>query len=152
MNEPLHRVAPGTDPGITRIRHGSGFGYRGPGGAAVSAADLARIKALALPPAWTKVWISADPLGHIQAVGLDSDGREQYRYHERWKEARAEHKFDKMLHLAAALPAARGRATRDLSQPAEPSHRCLRSPSGSSTTPRRGSGRSSTWSATAAGA
>ncbi|AQP49052.1 hypothetical protein BW730_17675 [Tessaracoccus aquimaris] len=125
MNETLHRVEPGTDPGISRITTKGGFEYRGPDGGKVSAAELARINALALPPAWTKVWICADPLGHIQAVGLDADGREQYRYHERWKEDRAEHKFDKMLHLAAALPAARGRATHDLSKPAEPSHRVL---------------------------
>ena len=125
MNETLHRVEPGTDPGISRITTKAGFEYRGPDGGKVSAAELARINALALPPAWTKVWICADPLGHIQAVGLDADGREQYRYHERWKEDRAEHKFDKMLDLAAALPAARGRATHDLSKPAEPSHRVL---------------------------
>ena len=67
----LHRVDPMTDPGITRKGAGTGFTYAGPRGGKVSEADLARIKALALPPAWTDVWICTDPLGHIQAVGTD---------------------------------------------------------------------------------
>ena len=110
----LHRVDPMTDPGITRKGAGTGFTYAGPRGGKVSEADLARIKAHALPPAWTDVWICTDPLGHIQAVGKDEAGRQQYRYHELWQEERAQDKFDRILKLAQALPAARGRATRDL--------------------------------------
>lgn len=110
----LHRVDPMTEPGITRKGAGTGFTYAGPRGGKVSEADLARIKALALPPAWTDVWICTDPLGHIQAVGTDEAGRQQYRYHELWQEERAQDKFDRILKLATALPAARGRATRDL--------------------------------------
>ncbi len=78
----LHRVDPMTEPGITRKGAGTGFTYAGPRGGKVSEADLARIKALALPPAWTDVWICTDPPGHIQAVGTDEAGRQQYRYHE----------------------------------------------------------------------
>ena len=70
-------------PGLTRRRDGEGFGYLDPAGAPVTDAQtLARIRALALPPAWTRVWISPDPLGHIQATGVDSRGRTQYRYHQ----------------------------------------------------------------------
>src|SRR4029077_13489252 len=70
-------------PGITRERSREGFRYRDPSGAAVTErAALERIGALVIPPAWTNVWISPDPLGHIQATGVDSRGRTQYRYHQ----------------------------------------------------------------------
>jgi DNA topoisomerase I len=102
-------------PGITRVRAGDGFGYRDPSGADVTAAaTLRRIRALALPPAWTAVWISPDPQGHIQATGVDSRGRTQYRYHEVWREQREAQKFTHMLRFADALPALRAATLHDL--------------------------------------
>ena len=102
-------------PGLTRMRAGSGFGYLDLAGAEVSdASTLERIRALAIPPAWTNVWISPDPLGHIQATGVDSRGRVQYRYHQMWREQRDEQKFAHMLRFAAALPGLRDATLRDL--------------------------------------
>ncbi len=102
-------------PGISRVRVAGGFGYRDPAGADIAdSATLQRIRALALPPAWESVWISPDPLGHIQATGVDSRGRTQYRYHERWKEQRDVQKFDHMLRFAGALPALRVATLHDL--------------------------------------
>ena len=102
-------------PGITRARDGAGFRYFGPSGAAVTdAPTLQRIEALVIPPAWKDVWISADPLGHIQATGVDSRGRTQYRYHELWREQRDAQKFAHMLRFAEALPALRGATLDDL--------------------------------------
>src|SRR5208282_2468704 len=104
-------------PGITRVRRGDGFGYRDPSGAEVTdAGTLRRIRGLALPPAWTGVWISPDPLGHIQATGVDSRGRTQYRYHQLWREQRDAQKFAHMLRFAAALPALRAATLQDLSR------------------------------------
>ncbi len=72
-------------PGIRRRRCGKGWCYIGPDGKHVKDGEtLARIRSLAIPPAWTEVWISADPNGHIQATGRDGKGRKQYRYHARW--------------------------------------------------------------------
>jgi len=103
-------------PGITRVRAGDGFGYRDPSGADVTdAATLLRIRGLALPPAWTAVWISPDPLGHIQATGVDSRGRTQYRYHQLWREQRDVEKFAHMLRFADALPTLRTATLHDLS-------------------------------------
>jgi DNA topoisomerase IB len=102
-------------PGISRIRIADGFRYRDPAGADLS--DLAarqRIRALALPPAWENVWISPDPLGHIQATGVDSRGRTQYRYHELWRQQRDRQKFEHMLRFAGALPMLRAAAMHDL--------------------------------------
>ena len=94
---------------------GRGFQYRDPAGLEVTdPATLQRIQALVLPPAWRDVWISADPLGHIQATGVDSRGRTQYRYHEQWREQRDAQKFEHMLRFAAALPALRTAVVRDL--------------------------------------
>ncbi len=102
-------------PGITRERASDGFRYRDPSGAQVtSSQELLRIAALGIPPAWTDVWISADPLGHIQATGVDSRGRTQYRYHQVWREQRDAQKFAHMLRFAGALPALRSAAVRDL--------------------------------------
>jgi DNA topoisomerase IB len=104
-------------PGITRVRAGDGFSYRDPSGADVNdPATLLRIRALALPPAWTAVWISPDPLGHIQATGVDSRGRTQYRYHQLWREQRDVQKFAHMLRFADALPALRAATLHDLSR------------------------------------
>ena len=101
--------------GISRVRVASGFGYRDPAGADITdPATLQRIRALALPPAWENVWISPDPLGHIQATGTDSRGRTQYRYHQLWREQRDVQKFEHMLRFAGALPALRADAVHDL--------------------------------------
>jgi DNA topoisomerase IB len=102
-------------PGIGRGRRGDGFAYYDAAGADVTEADtLARIAALAIPPAWTDVWISADRLGHIQATGVDSRGRTQYRYHHMWREQRDVQKFQHMLRFAGALPALRTATLGDL--------------------------------------
>src|SRR5690348_2071966 len=91
-------------PGITRQRHESGFRYFGPPGTEITEpGELQRIRALAIPPAWTGVWISPDPFGHIQATGVDSRGRTQYRYHQQWREQRDTQKFAHMLRFAGAL-------------------------------------------------
>jgi DNA topoisomerase-1 len=102
-------------PGITRMREGDGFRYVGPAGTEITDAQtLARIRALAIPPAWTSVWISPDPLGHIQATGVDSRGRTQYRYHQLWREQRDTQKFEHMLRFADALPTLRTATLHDL--------------------------------------
>jgi DNA topoisomerase-1 len=101
--------------GIRRLRSGSGFHYRlAHGSSRVPARTLARIRALAIPPAWTDVWICPDEDGHVQATGRDARGRKQYRYHPRWREVRDEAKFDDMLAFARALPRLRRRISRDL--------------------------------------
>src|SRR5215218_1460143 len=76
-------------PGISRVKSGSGFRYKGPDGRAVKDREtLYRIKRLAIPPAWTDVWIAPWENGHIQATGRDARRRKQYRYHARWREVR----------------------------------------------------------------
>jgi DNA topoisomerase I len=102
-------------PGITREQAGEGFRYRDPSGADVTSPEtLRRIGALVIPPGWSDVWISPDPLGHIQATGVDSRGRTQYRYHPMWREQRDAQKFAHMLRFADALPALRTATVRDL--------------------------------------
>jgi DNA topoisomerase-1 len=102
--------------GIQRIRHGRGFVYRLPSGAArLPARTLERIRALAIPPAWTSVWICPDEKGHLQATGRDARGRKQYRYHARWRKVRDEAKYEDMLAFVRALPRLRKRIARDLS-------------------------------------
>jgi DNA topoisomerase I len=110
----LARVHPFDDPGLRRIRAGSGFRYVDSLGARVSDADAERVHALVIPPAWQDVWISARPDGHIQAVGTDDAGRRQYIYHADWSAGRDRGKFARMLALAAALPHARARVTTSL--------------------------------------
>ncbi|HYW27708.1 MAG TPA: hypothetical protein VE953_26285 [Terriglobales bacterium] len=95
-------------PGYRRGPLDGGFAYRSPSGAEVSEPDtLARIRALAIPPAWRDVWISPDPFGHIQATGVDARGRLQYRYHAQWRAERDAEKFEHMLVFAHALPGLR---------------------------------------------
>jgi DNA topoisomerase I len=106
-----------SSPGITRERSGERFRYRDPSGAEVTQREaLQRIGALAIPPAWTDVWISPDPLGHIQATGVDSRGRTQYRYHQQWREQRDAQKFLHMLRFASVLPALRAATVEDLAR------------------------------------
>jgi DNA topoisomerase-1 len=103
-------------PGISREATNEGFRYRDPLGEDVTGTQTLRwIGALAIPPGWKDVWISPDPLGHIQATGVDSRGRTQYLYHELWREQRDAQKFAHMLRFAAALPALRTATIRDLS-------------------------------------
>lgn len=103
-------------PGITRRGAGKGFAYRDPKGARVHDRDtLERIHTLAIPPAWTEVWISPNPRGHIQAVGRDARGRKQYRYHDRWNAGRAETKYGHLPAFGRALPKLRDRVEHDLS-------------------------------------
>jgi DNA topoisomerase IB len=92
-------------PGIQRRRCGRGFRYFAPDGTSLADAKiLARIKALVIPPAWEDVWICPHPDGHIQAIGTDSAGRRQYRYHDLWREQRDREKHDRVLEFGRALP------------------------------------------------
>src|SRR4029079_16892574 len=84
------------------------------GKAVRDAATLSRIRALAIPPAWTNVWICPSPHGHMQATGRDARARKQYRYHARGREKRDETKYDKMLLFGLALPKIRARVDEDL--------------------------------------
>jgi DNA topoisomerase-1 len=120
------RYVSDTGPGIARKRAGKGFAYVGPDGGKVHDKEtLARIKALAIPPAWTDVWISPHERGHIQATGRDDKGRKQYRYHPRWHEVRDETKFTRMVAFGKALPAIRKRVEKDLSLPGLPREKVL---------------------------
>jgi DNA topoisomerase IB len=102
-------------PGLTRARSPEGFRYLGPSGAEVTDEQtVERIRALRIPPAWENVWISPDPLGHIQATGVDSRARLQYIYHRLWREQRDAQKFAHMIRFASALPALRTAAQQDL--------------------------------------
>jgi DNA topoisomerase-1 len=114
------------DPGITRRKAGHGFNYRGPDGETIrDEATLDRIRKLAIPPAYTDVWICADPDGHIQAVGRDQKGRKQYRYHERWRQVRDSHKYDRVIAFGRALPKLRKRIDADLSRRGLPREKVL---------------------------
>jgi DNA topoisomerase IB len=113
-------------PGISRRRRGRGFAYLDRDGAPVTdERTLARIRALAVPPAWSDVWICPMENGHLQATGRDARGRKQYRYHARWREAREEAKYDRMLDFGRALPRIRRRAARDLRRRGLPRERVL---------------------------
>ena len=109
------------EQGITRRRAGKGFTYVDADGRRVTDSEtLDRIRALALPPAWTDVWICADINGHLQAVGTDAAGRRQYRYHDQWTKRRSREKFDRMLTFAGALPAVRRTCARHLRKEPDP--------------------------------
>jgi DNA topoisomerase-1 len=115
---PRLRRTDATVPGVTRVRSGRGFTYRDANGATVTDAELrARVEHLAIPPAWTDVWIAPYPNGHIQATGIDAAGRRQYIYHPTWREQRDRIKFDRALALAESLPVARRFVTQDLRRP-----------------------------------
>ena len=102
-------------PGLHRVRTANGFEYRDADGRAVrDEATLARIRRLAVPPAWESVWICADPAGHLQATGLDARGRKQYRYHADWSAQRGQTKFERLRGVAGVLPALRRRVARTL--------------------------------------
>jgi DNA topoisomerase I len=110
----LKRVDCGA-PGITRRRRGRGFEYLDERGERIEDPEVvARIQALAIPPAWKDVWVCAYPMGHIQATGVDAAGRKQYRYHDRWRQRRDAEKFEEMIDFARTLPRLRARVAEDL--------------------------------------
>jgi DNA topoisomerase-1 len=111
---------------VRRVRAGKGFRYvDGSGRTITDASELRRIRALAIPPAWTDVRICPRADGHIQATGRDAKGRKQYRYHPRWREVRDETKFGRMIAFAGALPAIRARVARDASLSGLPREKVL---------------------------
>ena len=113
-------------PGIRRRRAGKGFRYVRPDGTTVQdEPTLRRIKSLVIPPAWTDVWVTTDPRGHIQATGRDAKGCKQYRFHPRWRAVRDETKYDRMLTFGAALPTIRARIDADLARPGLPREKVL---------------------------
>ena len=115
-----------SEPGIRRVRRGRGFAYLDRRGRPVtSTRTLDRIRRLAIPPAWTDVWICASPDGHIQATGRDARGRKQYRYHERWRTHRDTSKFEELVAFAGTLPTLRRRIERDLARPGLPKEKVV---------------------------
>ena len=121
----LERVDPGTG-GIRRRVAGRGFSYHGANGRRIrSERLLGRIRKLAIPPAWTDVWIASAPDAHILATGVDAAGRTQYLYHPRWREEQEKEKFTRSLAFARRLPVVRRRVTRDLKQDRDPRRRAL---------------------------
>jgi DNA topoisomerase-1 len=120
------RFSSDAQPGIRRRRAGRGFRYAAGDGSRVrDSQTLARIRALAVPPAWTDVWICADPAGHLQATGRDARGRKQYRYHEAYRRRRERAKFDRLVEFGRALPRIRRRVDTDLAQPGLPRTKVL---------------------------
>ena len=114
------------EPGISRRRAGKGFSYHDAGGRRIAKAEtLARIRALAIPPAWDEVWIANSADCHIQATGRDQRGRKQYRYHARWTACRDEVKYGSLLAFGRSLPAMRRRVDADLSLRGLPRERVL---------------------------
>jgi DNA topoisomerase I len=112
--------------GIRRRRSGRGFSYRDADGERIADQEtLRRVRELAIPPAWEDVWICPDPLGHIQATGIDAAGRKQYLYHARWQQRAAARKFEAVRRFAAALPRLRRAVDRDLRRDGVPRERAL---------------------------
>ncbi|MGH8513952.1 MAG: DNA topoisomerase IB, partial [Gammaproteobacteria bacterium] len=113
-------------PGIRRKKAAKGFRYVDATGAIIrDLAVLGRIKALAIPPAWRKVWICSFEQGHLQAVGQDQRNRKQYRYHPRWREVRDEVKYGQTIAFGRALPALRKQVGHDLALPGLPRQKVL---------------------------
>lgn len=104
------------EEGITRKKRGDQFTYYYQGKVLKNDEDLVRIKSLAIPPAWTRVWICKKENGHLQATGYDARGRKQYRYHPNWNLLRTHTKFYRMISFAKALPTIRKEVTKDLSE------------------------------------
>jgi len=120
------RYVSDASPGIRRRRAGRGFSYVGPDGRPVrDRATIERIRRLAIPPAYTDVWICPVANGHLQATGRDARGRKQYRYHARWREVRDETKYGRMLAFSEALPRLRSRLEKDLALPGLPREKVL---------------------------
>ena len=113
-------------PGYRRKASGKHFDYLDAEGKPIRDEQrLVRIKRLAIPPAWTDVWICPSPNGHVQGTGRDARGRKQYRYHDRWREVRDENKFDRLAQFAKALPNIRRRVAQDLKLPGLPRRKVL---------------------------
>ena len=113
-------------PGITRKRKGEAFAYYSSSGKLIrDRAELSRIRALAVPPAYEDVWICPDPNGHIQATGRDERGRKQYRYHPRWRALRDETKYEHVLEFGRILPRLRQRVAADMRKPGLPRPKVL---------------------------
>src|SRR5438270_11229463 len=113
-------------PGYTRKTKRDDFDYFDTEGRKIrDETRLLRIKRLAIPPAYTNVWICPTPNGHIQATGRDARGRKQYRYHERWREVRDENKYDRMVVFGKALPKIRRHVSRDLTRRGLPREKVL---------------------------
>lgn len=120
------RYVSDSKPGFRREKAGDGYRYLDLQGKVVRDAEtLARIKALAIPPAWTDVWICPTRNGHLQATGRDARGRKQYKYHAKWREARDETKFHHSIAFAKALPKIRQRVEHDLCLPGLPREKVL---------------------------
>ena len=120
------RYVTDASPGLSRRRSGRGFVYLDARGRRVtSQARLAWIRSLAIPPAWTDVWICTSRHGHLQATGRDARGRKQYRYHPAWRGQRDEVKYDRLIAFGMALPRIRRRVARDLRRPGLPRERVL---------------------------
>ena len=113
------------EPGIRRLRRGRSFVYRHDDGTRVTQRTLLRIRKLAIPPAYTDVWICARDNGHLQATGRDARGRKQYRYHVRWHALRDRGKFERLIEFGAALPRLRRRLRRDLAATGLPRDKVL---------------------------
>jgi DNA topoisomerase I len=120
------RYVSDASPGIRRKKAGSGFSYVGPDGRTIKdPAVLDRIRSLAIPPAYSDVWICPSPTGHIQATGRDARRRKQYRYHPRWREVRDETKFGRVLAFSEVLPRIRRRVQSDLGKQGLPLEKVL---------------------------
>jgi DNA topoisomerase-1 len=120
------RYVTSTGPAILRKRAGRGFVFIGVDGKPIRAKDqIQRIKSLAIPPAWTSVWICPNPYGHLQAVGRDARGRKQYRYHPVYRQVRNHTKFSRMVAFATALPHIRQRVLKDLELPGLPREKVI---------------------------
>jgi DNA topoisomerase I len=120
------RHADDSQPGITRKRLKQAFAYFDVNGKRIEdEREIARINALAIPPAYADVWICPDPRGHIQATGRDARGRKQYRYHPQWRETRDADKFGRMVAFGCALPKIRARVERDLARRGMPREKVI---------------------------
>jgi DNA topoisomerase IB len=115
-----------SESGIVRRRRGKGFEYLDSDGNRVTEPSvITRIRELAIPPAWERVWICPYPMGHIQATGIDAAGRKQYRYHDHWRERRDAEKFESMVRFAHCLPQLRERVAKDLRKRGMPRDKAL---------------------------
>jgi len=120
------RYSTDEDPGYTRKLRRKHFAFFNTKGSRIrNESEITRIRKLAIPPAYTDVWICPDPRGHLQATGRDDRGRKQYRYHPHWRQQRDETKFEHMLKFGKALPKIRGRVRRDLRKPGMPREKIL---------------------------
>lgn len=120
------RYVSDASPGYTRQRRGKGFAILDAEGRPVRDREVQqRVRSLVIPPAWTRVWICAQPHGHLQAIGFDARGRKQYRYHPLYRQMRDTTKYTRMLAFGLALPKIRARVEQDLKSPGIPKHKVL---------------------------